>query len=114
MGVSICSGEVVEFSGTIHFSIKEENGVESAHVHYSNVHGVGIQSGTKYVVHEHDEYDVNLNANGDTMFSTTMHGSFISGGPGDNTKVEIRFVNVVHPDGTVTVLEEGTEITCPG
>ena len=65
-------------------------------------------------MHEHDEYDTVLNDNGDRMLRTTMHGSFISGGLGDNTRVEITFVNVVHPDVTVTVLVEDMKITCSG
>jgi hypothetical protein len=113
--IPLCSTEPIVYGGTIHFNIKEEeNGLGSAHVHYSNVHGVGFQTGTKYIVHQNEHDDVVLNKNGDTMFSTVMHGSVTGSGSIDNTRVDITFVNVVHPDGTVTVLVEDTKITCTG
>jgi hypothetical protein len=112
--IPACTTEEVIFSGTAHFDFREQNGHQTVHMHYSNVHGVGIETGTKYVVHENDQYDTILNDNGDTMFSTTIHGSFTGGGSVDNTKIEIRLVTVVHQDGDVTTLVEDAQVRCPG
>jgi hypothetical protein len=112
--IPACTTEEVIFSGKVHFDFTEQEGRQVVRMHYSEVHGVGIATGTKYVVHENDRYETIINENGDTMFSTKIHGTFISSGSGDNTKIEITLVNVVHPDGTVTTLVEDAKVTCPG
>lgn len=112
--IPACTTEEVVYSGTQHFDFQEQNGRQTVHVYYSDVHGVGIVTGTRYTVHENDEYTTILNENGDTKFDTTIHGSFISSGQGDNTKVVIRIVTIVHANGEVETLVEDAKVTCPG
>lgn len=76
--------------------------------------GVGVDTGTKYNVHENDKFSQILNENGDTTFSTTIHGTFISSGSGDNTKVTMKLVTVVHPNGDIDTIVDDTSIQCLG
>ena len=48
---------------------------------YVNVKGVGVTSGTHYVVTEHDNYvTIVNNDDGDIKFETSISGNFISNG----------------------------------
>jgi hypothetical protein len=112
--IPACTTEEVAFSGTTQFVFQEVNGHQTVHLFYENVKGVGIETGTKYTVHENDKFSTILNENGDTRFDTTIHGSFISSGPGNNTKVDIKLVNVVHPNGDTETIVDDVKVKCPG
>ena len=46
-------------------------------------------------------------------FDTTIHGSFTSGGPETDTKVDIKLENTMYPTGDTKTIVDDAEIICP-
>lgn len=113
-GIPLCSTEEVIFSGTQHFDVEDKDGRQTIHVHWSNVKGEGIETGTTYTIHQNEKVSAILNENGDTTVSTTLHSSMVSSGPGPNTRVEIKLITVVHPNGDIDVIVDDIKVKCPG
>ena len=108
----LCSTEEVIFSGTAHYVYQQGNGRQTIHLNYQNVKGVSVETGTAYTIHENEKYSQILNENGDTRFDTTIHGSFISSGSADSTKVTMKLVTVVHPNGDIDTIVDDVDVKC--
>ena len=112
--IPACTNEEVAFSGTANFVFHEVDGRQTVTMKYVNVKGVGLETGTKYIVTEHDKFVTIVNEqNGDTTFDTTINGRFTSTGPGINTMIKIKLVTVLHANGDGETLLDQAVVKCP-
>jgi hypothetical protein len=116
--IPACSEEEVAFSGVARFTFKETtdndgNVRQTVTMDYFNVKAQGIASGTKYLVHEHDDY-VTLLEGSTTTFETVVKGSFIGQGNAVNTDILMHLVTSIDENGNPHTIVDKVVVKCNG
>jgi hypothetical protein len=82
-------------------------------MHYVNVRGEGITSGTQYIIHENDHNTLIDEENSDTL-RTLVSGVMIGQGNAVNTLVKIRMVTIIDNNGDGETIIDDVDIKCNG
>lgn len=109
--------ESIRLSGSIVLTIQRIThlsgaSIEVLHVTTQGVHGVGLTSGTRYQVMEHQNTITKLDADGTRSVQFVFSIRTIGAGRDNNELLTSRFRLIVAPDGTRTFLFDKTDHTC--
>lgn len=116
--VPACGSEDVIFSGVLKFSIqfhadKDDNFRQETHLKSHETRGVGVESGTKYIIHATVKQTQESQSDGATI-TNVLKGSFIAKGSSINTQVTIHTVTVFDENGIPKTTVSDTDIKCNG
>jgi hypothetical protein len=114
--VPTCDTEEVVFSGIAKFSFYESTNPDgkthqSVHMHYVNVRGEGITSGTQYIIHEND-HDILIDEENSDTIRTLVSGAMIGQGNAVNSLVKIRMVTILDDNGNGETIVDDVDIKC--
>jgi hypothetical protein len=123
LATSICGHEEVQIDGTTRLiasdHVDANDGTHSAYtLVFQAAHGVGLQSGHRYIMNEADHININFRSDGSGPVQTsgTITGRFIETGEDrtylDDTYVQIFWHATQNANGEVTVTFDRQNIVC--
>ncbi len=105
--------EDVAFEGRLHVLIKGTPDDFTVHTNGQGIHGVGLISGDRYVLQEHEKSQTQTTGPTATqLFSLRFH--MVRQGPEDNFFFRLVLRATFQPDGTVQVEVIDEEVECRG
>jgi hypothetical protein len=112
-----CTGDVIQFTGTIHFLAAETaDGNGGFHLHFddnvSGITGVGVPSGITYHGVGGDWFEVNARPPFPFVITQTDVFSFISVGSAPNMVITATLHMTVNANGTVTAQVDRFSFNC--
>jgi hypothetical protein len=110
-------GESIQLSGSIVLTLQTLSSssgkvIETLHVTTQGVHGVGLSSGIRYQVMEHQNSVTQVYLDGSQSVQFVFSIRIIGAGPGYNELLTSRFRLLVAPDGTHRFVFDETDDTC--
>lgn len=109
--------ESIRLSGSIVLTVQritQPSGafIEVLHVTTQAVHGIGLTSGTRYEVMEHQNTVTRVDVDGSRSVQFIFSIRTIGAGGDNNELLTSRFRLIVAPDGTRTFVFDNTDHTC--